>query len=73
MKSHQPIHNLGQFDQIYNDLLEAYEGLSLDQQQQLSAALLICLCNRIADPEEIRQSIDEARASLCFSNKHNIE
>ena len=55
---------LGVYDGIYDDLLAAFHGLSTEQQRQLSASLLVCLCHRIGDREEISRAIEEAKASL---------
>lgn len=55
---------LGDYDGIYDDLLVAFHGLTAEQQRQLSASLLVCLCHRIGDREEINRAIEEAKASL---------
>ena len=55
---------LGVYDGIYDDLLAAFHGLSPERQRQLSASLLVCLCHRIGDREEISRAIEEAKASL---------
>ena len=70
MNIQRPTAPLGRFDGIYDDLLDAFRGLSVEEQRQLTAALLICLCHRIADPKEIKAAIAEARASLRQSVSH---
>lgn len=59
---------MGQYDMVYDELLKAYEGLSEEEQQKLSASLLICLCNRIGDPKKITSAIVEAKGNFLDKN-----
>ena len=57
--------NLGtQSDSLFNELLDAHQGLSLDQSSQMNAAMILLLMNHIGDPAVIRDVIVRARASL---------
>ena len=54
----------GGYDEIYGDLLDAFEDLTEQDQLRLSASLLVCLCHRIADRREIMEAIAEAKRTL---------
>ena len=54
-------------DEIYGDLLEAFAGLSDEQHQQMSAALLIALSEQVADRTAILDAIGMARKSMEIS------
>jgi hypothetical protein len=57
--------NLGtQGDSLFNDLLNAHEGLTDNQSSQLNAAIILLLSNHIGDAALIRDAITRARASL---------
>ena len=57
--------NLGtQSDSLFNELLDAHQGLSSDQSNQMNAAMILLLINHIGDPVVIRESIARARATL---------
>ena len=57
--------NLGtQGDSLFNDLLNAHEGLTDDQSIQLNAAIILLLSNHIGDAAVVRDAITRARASL---------
>lgn len=56
--------NWGQHaDAIYNDLLDAHQGLSLEESQQLNTRLLLILMNQLGDRELLREAIDAAKSS----------
>ena len=57
--------NLGtQSDSLFNELLDAHQGLSLDQSSQMNATMILLLINHIGDPAVIRDAIARARAAL---------
>ena len=57
--------NLGtQSDCLFNELLDAHQGLSSDQSNQMNAAMILLLMNHIGDPAVIRDAIARARATL---------
>ena len=57
--------NLGkQSDSLFNELLDAHQGLSSDQSNQMNAAMILLLMNHIGDPAVIRDAIARARAAL---------
>ena len=57
--------NLGtRGDSLFNDLLNAHEGLADDQSSQLNAAIILLLSNHIGDAAVVRDAITRARASL---------
>ena len=57
--------NLGtQGDSLFNDLLNAHEGLTDNQSSQLNAAIILLLSNHIGDAAVVRDAITRARASL---------
>ena len=51
-------------DTLFNDLLQAHEGLDRDQSEQLNAGLILILMNHIGEPEVIRAAISRARTAL---------
>ena len=73
MERRSPTAALGVYDGIYDDLLAAYHGLSAEQQRQLTASLLVCLCHRIGDRDEIQRAIEEAKASLPQPRAQNVK
>ena len=57
--------NLGTVgDGLFNDLLNAHDGLTDDESSQLNAAIILLLSNHIGDAAVIRDAITQARASL---------
>ena len=57
--------NLGtEGDGLFNDLLNAHDGLTDDESSQLNAAIILLLSNHIGDATVIRDAIARARASL---------
>ena len=54
----------GEFDKIYDNLVEAFEGLDDEQCLDLSAALLIALANHVGDERVIDEAIAIAKESL---------
>ena len=57
--------NLGtQSDSLFNELLDAHQGLSSDQSNQMNAAMILLLMNHIGDPAVIRDAIARARTTL---------
>jgi hypothetical protein len=57
--------NLGtKGDGLFNDLLNAHNGLTDDESSQLNAAIILLLSNHIGDAAVIRDAITQARASL---------
>ncbi len=59
-------------DGIYEDLLSAYRGLSVEEQIRLSATLLICLSHRIGDRLDVQKAIDEAKAEILSVESTNV-
>ena len=57
--------NLGtEGDGLFNDMLNAHDGLTDDESSQLNAAIILLLSNHIGDATVIRDAIARARASL---------
>ncbi|MAK18584.1 MAG: DUF2783 domain-containing protein [SAR116 cluster bacterium] len=57
--------NLGaDSDALFNELLQAHEGLSAAQSEQLNAGLILILMNHIGEAGAIREAIARARAAL---------
>lgn len=54
----------GDFDKIYDSLVNAFAGLDDEQCLDLSAALLVTLANHIGDERIIEESIGIAKESL---------
>ena len=54
----------GDFDKIYDSLVNAFAGLDDKQCLDLSAALLVTLANHIGDERIIEESIGIAKESL---------
>ena len=54
----------GDFDKIYDCLVNAFAGLDDEQCLDLSAALLVTLANHIADERVVREAIEIAKESL---------
>lgn len=57
--------NLGaESDALFNELLQAHEGLSRAQSEQLNAGLILILMNHVGDAETVREAMARARAAL---------
>ncbi|MEC8641706.1 MAG: DUF2783 domain-containing protein [Pseudomonadota bacterium] len=57
--------NLGaDSDSLFNELLQAHDGLSAAQSEQLNASLILILMNHIGEADIIREAITRARAAL---------
>jgi predicted LPLAT superfamily acyltransferase len=56
-------------DAIYEALLEAHRGLSLDASQRLNARLVLLLANHIGDLDVLRDALARARDSAEDSNR----
>ena len=57
--------NLGvESDTLFNEVLQAHDGLSRAQSEQLNAGLILILMNHIGDAETIREAVARARAAL---------
>ena len=57
--------NLGtDSDALFNELLQAHEGLSPEQSEQLNASLILILMNHIGETDTIREAVARARAAL---------
>jgi len=57
--------NLGaDSDRLFNELLDAHDGLSREQSEQLNAGLILILMNHIGDAATVREAISRARAAL---------
>ena len=57
--------NLGaDSDALFNELLQAHEGLSPAHSEQLNAGLILILMNHIGEAGTIREAVARARAAL---------
>ena len=57
--------NLGaESDALFNELVQAHDGLSREQSEQLNAGLILILMNHIGEAGAIREAIARARAAL---------
>ena len=54
----------GDFDRIYDDVVEAFADLNEEQCLELAAALLIVLANHVGDEKIIQEAIEIAKESL---------
>lgn len=54
----------GDFDKIYDSLVNAFAGLDDEQCLDLSAALLVTLTNHIGDERIIKEAIEIAKESM---------
>lgn len=55
--------NLQDADGFYNRLVQAHEGLDLNQSFELNARLIFLLANQIGDPQLLGECIDAAKAA----------
>lgn len=51
-------------DGVYAAIIEAHQGLSLDQSAALNARIVLLLANHIGDGAVVREALTRARASL---------
>jgi len=51
-------------DGVYAAIIEAHQGLSLEQSAALNARLVLLLANHIGDGAVVREALTQARASL---------
>ena len=57
--------NLGaESDALFNELVQAHDGLSREQSEQLNAGLILILMNHIGEAGVIREAVTRARAAL---------
>lgn len=56
--------NLAAPDDFYEALIEAHRDLSNEQSQELNAALILLLANRLGDMAVLREALAQARASV---------
>ncbi|MGB1176270.1 MAG: DUF2783 domain-containing protein [Candidatus Puniceispirillaceae bacterium] len=57
--------NLGaESDALFNELVQAHDGLSREQSEQLNAGLILILMNHIGEAGIIREAVTRARAAL---------
>lgn len=54
--------NLPAHDDLYEALIRAHDRLTEDEQQALTARLILILINHIGDPHVIRQALEAARS-----------
>jgi uncharacterized radical SAM superfamily protein len=55
--------NLARPDDVYNLLVDAHKGLSVEQSEKLNAALVLLLANHVGDEDVIREAVAAARRS----------
>jgi len=53
--------NLQDSDTFYEQLLNAHEGLSAEQSEQLNLRLILLLANQVGDAAVLRDCIDSAK------------
>ena len=60
--------NLQDADGFYEQLLNAHEGLSAEQSEQLNMRLILLLANQVGDASVLRDCIESAKnyARSCF-------
>ena len=51
-------------DEVYDCLIAAHEGLSLDESRQLNSRLILLLTNAVGNSEVVKKIIEKARESL---------
>ncbi len=56
--------NLPAPDDFYEALIDIHRDLSLEQSQELNAALILLLANHLGDMELLREALRLARESL---------
>ncbi len=58
------INNITDPDQFYEDLIQAHDGLSANQSQQLNSRIILLMANQIADNRRLKELITLAKMSL---------
>jgi hypothetical protein len=53
--------NLQDADSFYEQLLDAHQGLSREQSEQLNARLILLLANQVGNAEVLKTCIEAAR------------
>lgn len=53
--------NLQDADTFYEQLLDAHEGLSAEQSEQLNLRLILLLANQVGDTAVLRDCIESAK------------
>jgi hypothetical protein len=53
--------NLQDADTFYDQLLNAHEGLSAEQSEQLNLRLILLLANQVGDATVLRECIESAK------------
>ena len=53
--------NLQDADGVYEQLLNAHEGLSADQSEQLNMRLILLLANQVGDASVLKDCIESAK------------
>ena len=56
--------NLASPDDFYEALIDTHRDLSLEQSQELNAALILLLANHLGDMAVLREALAQARASV---------
>ena len=54
--------NFQDADGFYELLLDAHEGLSTEQSEQLNARLILLLANQVGDAKVLKECVEAARA-----------
>lgn len=54
--------NMSSYDDFYEALLSAHQGLDTSESHALNARLVLLLCNHIGDMAVLRQALDLARS-----------
>ncbi len=62
-----------QADAIYNDLLDAHQGLSFEESQQFNTRLLLILMNQIGDRDILSQAIKNAAIPVSDANDQDTK
>ena len=57
--------NLQDADSLYEQLLDAHEGLSPEQSQLLNARLILLLANQVGDSKVLKECIEAARRTTA--------
>jgi len=57
--------NLQDADGLYEQLLDAHEGLSPEQSQLLNARLILLLANQVGDSKVLKECIEAARRTTA--------
>jgi predicted metalloendopeptidase len=56
--------HMAAYDELYEALIAAHQGLSLDDSHAMNARLVLLLANHIGDLGELREALQAARAGL---------